>query len=55
MYAGQWGGHSIQKSQTHISQCISLYSICVFFFFLLGTGAEETGEICKTGNVVPHT
>ena len=34
----------------HLLYCI----VYVFLFIVLGIRTEEIGEICKTGNVVPH-
>jgi len=42
----------IQKNVVHICPFIVLYSVCVFI--VLGIRAEEIGEVCETGNVVPH-
>lgn len=43
----------IQKIIVHICPFIVLYSVCAFFI-VLGIRTEEIGEVCKTGNVVPH-
>jgi len=40
----------IQKSIVRICPFIVLYSV----FIVLGIRTEEIGEVCKTGNVVPH-
>lgn len=44
----------IQQSVVHICQFIVLYCI-VCVFIVLGIRTEEIGEVCKTGNVVPHS